>query len=177
MTASVSEAPAQAYVYAIGATDGPQKIGIAIDPKARIAELQTGSHIGLSINASAPVNRDELRTVESCCHFLLKASRIRGEWFDVTPEQAGQAIEQAISMVRDGWKSEAKPAPLQNPVMPPASLKAWRRSLGLSQEAAAEKLGCGRRSLQLWEAGTNAIPRYIGLACTAVTLGLTEYEA
>lgn len=60
--------------------------------------------------------------------------------------------------------------------MTPAGLIDWRKRHGLTQAAAAEALGCGRRSLQLWENGTNEIPRYIGLACTAVSLGLTEYE-
>lgn len=61
--------------------------------------------------------------------------------------------------------------------MKPADLIEWRRRLGLSQAAAAEKLGCGRRSLQLWEAGTNEVPRYIGLAAAAIALGISEYPS
>jgi transcriptional regulator with XRE-family HTH domain len=58
--------------------------------------------------------------------------------------------------------------------MTPDDLRAWRQRLGWSQDAAAANLGCGRRSLQLWENGTNATPRYIGLACVALYHGLDE---
>jgi transcriptional regulator with XRE-family HTH domain len=56
--------------------------------------------------------------------------------------------------------------------MTPESLKDWRKRLKLSQVKAAEELGCGRRSLQLWEKGENNIPKYIALACAAVALGV-----
>jgi DNA-binding transcriptional regulator YiaG len=54
------------------------------------------------------------------------------------------------------------------PTLPPppttgAELRDWRKRLGLSQDAAAHALGCGRRSIQMWEAGA-ALPEYIGLA-------------
>lgn len=52
------------------------------------------------------------------------------------------------------------------------SLKDWRKRLGLSQTKAAEELGCGRRSLQQWESGANQIPKYIALACAAVSRGI-----
>jgi len=44
-------------------------------------------------------------------------------------------------------------------------LAAWRKRLGLTQGSAALLLGCGRRSLQQWEHGIHAVPRYIELAC------------
>ena len=59
--------------------------------------------------------------------------------------------------------------------MTPEALKSWRKRLGLSQIAAAQALGCGRSSLQAWENGTNDIPKYIGLACAALALGISEY--
>ena len=59
--------------------------------------------------------------------------------------------------------------------MTAAALKACRKRLGLSQEAFAEALGCGRRSLQNWESGSSPVPRYIGLACAALALGLSEW--
>ncbi len=59
--------------------------------------------------------------------------------------------------------------------MEKTTLIEWRKRLGMSQAAAAEKLGCGRRSLQRWEDGSQAIPRYIALACSAVSLNLIPY--
>jgi transcriptional regulator with XRE-family HTH domain len=58
--------------------------------------------------------------------------------------------------------------------MTPADLHAWRKRLGLSQAAAAEALGCGRRSLQQWEAGIHLIPLYIALACDAIEYGIVK---
>lgn len=43
-------------------------------------------------------------------------------------------------------------------------MKAWRQRTGLSQAKAAQMIGCGRRSWQVWEAGEREIPRYIELA-------------
>lgn len=61
--------------------------------------------------------------------------------------------------------------------MTPGDLKEWRRRLGWSQVEAAEHLGCGRSSLQQWERGGTAIPRYIGLACAALALGIRDYPS
>lgn len=61
--------------------------------------------------------------------------------------------------------------------MTPDDLITWRKRLNLTQEAAAEKLGCGRRSLQQWEGGIHDIPKYIGLACAALALGIVEYPS
>jgi DNA-binding XRE family transcriptional regulator len=54
-----------------------------------------------------------------------------------------------------------------------AALVRWRKRHGLTQVEAAAVLGCGRRSIQLWENRTNEIPHYIALACAAVALGIT----
>lgn len=56
--------------------------------------------------------------------------------------------------------------------MMPASLKAWRDRHKLSRHAAAEQLGCSERSIRNWEGGVHMIPRYIALACAAVSHGL-----
>lgn len=63
--------------------------------------------------------------------------------------------------------------------MTPEDLIAWRKRMNLTQEAAAEKLGCGRRSLQQWEdpERPQPIPKYIGLACAALALGIVEYPS
>ncbi len=52
--------------------------------------------------------------------------------------------------------------------MQPNDLIAWRRRLDYSQNDAARALGCGRRSVQMWECGYNAIPLYIELACRQI---------
>jgi DNA-binding XRE family transcriptional regulator len=54
------------------------------------------------------------------------------------------------------------------------TLAAWRQRMGYSQRDAAKALGCSRGALAGWEAG-QAIPRYIGLACAALALGMNAY--
>lgn len=55
--------------------------------------------------------------------------------------------------------------------MTSSDLNEWRKRLKLSQQGAAEALGCARNSIRAWESGT-AIPRYIALACAAIAYGL-----
>lgn len=54
------------------------------------------------------------------------------------------------------------------------ALRAWREALGLTQSAAAEEIGCGRRSWQQWETGKSPVPKYILLATMGVTLALAS---
>lgn len=56
------------------------------------------------------------------------------------------------------------------------SLIAWRELMGFSQRDAAEALGCSRGALGGWENGQD-IPRYIGLACAALAVGMEPYGA
>jgi transcriptional regulator with XRE-family HTH domain len=57
----------------------------------------------------------------------------------------------------------------------PEVLISWRERMGYSQREASEALDCSRAALRHWEQGTNRIPRYIGLACAALALGMTAY--
>ena len=47
-------------------------------------------------------------------------------------------------------------------------LKGWRRSLGLTQEAAATLLGVHRVTYTRWETGAQEAPKLIGLACLSI---------
>lgn len=53
----------------------------------------------------------------------------------------------------------------------------WRTRMGLTQPSTAELLGVSKRTVQAWEAGENMgkpypVPKYIGLACAALSAGL-----
>jgi transcriptional regulator with XRE-family HTH domain len=59
--------------------------------------------------------------------------------------------------------------------------KRWRKSLDLSQKAAAARLGLKRRVVQYYEKGERDgkeidIPKYVRLACFAVVKGAEDYE-
>lgn len=59
----------------------------------------------------------------------------------------------------------------------PQVLLAWRERMGYSQRDAAEALGCSRNAWNKWESGSSNAPRYIGLACAALALGMEPYGA
>ncbi len=65
-------------------------------------------------------------------------------------------------------------------VMQPGSFRGWRKSLGLSQKAAAEALGLKRRVVQYYEKGERdgepvTIPKTVRLACFALSEGCEDY--
>jgi transcriptional regulator with XRE-family HTH domain len=50
-----------------------------------------------------------------------------------------------------------------------------RRRFNWSQEEAAARLGCSKRSIANWEKGTHKIPDSIALAASAVCMNLPKY--
>ncbi len=57
----------------------------------------------------------------------------------------------------------------------------WRRSLGLKQKDAADKLGLKKRVIQYYEKGDRdgkrvEIPKTVELACLALSLGVETYD-
>ncbi len=64
--------------------------------------------------------------------------------------------------------------------MSPAEFRAWRKSLGLKQKEAAEKLGLKKRMIQYYETGNRGdkrvvIPKTVELACYALSLGVETF--
>lgn len=94
------------FVYVIGAPDGPQKIGIAGDPKKRLMAIQTGSHAPVAIALSVEASDGGAEHVENYAHWLLRDARLSGEWFRVTPEQATKAVTEAVEAVSKGERKE-----------------------------------------------------------------------
>jgi DNA-binding XRE family transcriptional regulator len=68
----------------------------------------------------------------------------------------------------------------ENGVMSPLAFRRWRKSLKLSQKAAAEALGLKRRVVQYYEKGERdgvpvVIPKTVRLACYALADGQMDY--
>jgi len=64
--------------------------------------------------------------------------------------------------------------------MTPSEFRTWRKSLKLTQKAAAQKLGLKPRIIQYYEKGERngsffAVPRSVELACFAITLGIERF--
>lgn len=84
-----------ALVYVVGAETGPLKIGATGNLKQRLKELQMASAFTLTVHFSKAMGRFEAFTVEKAAHVALRAKRLRGEWFEVTLQEAKEAIEAA----------------------------------------------------------------------------------
>lgn len=70
------------YVITIAARHSPCKVGIAYQPKRRLAFLQTSHFDELVIRASYPFPaKGTAHMVESCVRAQFADKRIRGEWY------------------------------------------------------------------------------------------------
>ena len=76
------------YIYVIGGTDKPYKIGISNDPKRRLKDLQTGHPNKLKIHYKEKVPTDQVRLIEQTIHKTINHRRTHGEWFDLELDQA-----------------------------------------------------------------------------------------
>ncbi len=82
-------------VYAVSCETSPwTKIGFSNCADTRLRELQVGCPYMLSISAAVAVAAKG-RTVERATHRLLDQYKKHGEWFDVSPLEAAEAILKA----------------------------------------------------------------------------------
>lgn len=161
-------------IYVIGPRDGPQKIGLGKTAQGRLRNLQTGNGSALEIAGSVAADDGEAASIERFAHYLLEPHRMRGEWFDVSPEQAVEAITQAADRVRRGEKIPPKPPTLVE--MLPAGpsmglspsrtdtakcLRSARIGAGLRQYELAQALGISAAFLCTIEKGDRPIPRHL----------------
>lgn len=92
MTRRHQPPPIVRYVYVIGPMDGLQKVGMAIDPKSRLAALQTASPAGLMVHAAIAVPFGAAPDGKQQAHRLLARSCVRNEWFQTTPAETVAAV-------------------------------------------------------------------------------------
>ena len=121
MSRNVRPAPLTRFIYVIGPEQGLQKVGLATDPRSRLATLQTASPFDLLLHASVAVPFGHAHAIERQAHRLLVRSCVRNEWFETTPGDAIAAVHAAATpWIRKG-------APASVPVNPPAPIE-WRIS-------------------------------------------------
>lgn len=82
------------YIYVIQRQSGPCKVGISKNVKSRFAQLKTSSHEPLSIEYWAKIDSETAFWFENQILDSL-SSRMNGEWFDVEPREAIDAIKNA----------------------------------------------------------------------------------
>jgi len=54
-------------------------------------------------------------------------------------------------------------------------MRAWRASMGYTQQQAAQALGVSLRTIKAWESGFAAPPAFLALACAALAAGLGRW--
>jgi hypothetical protein len=75
------------YIYAIG-TDTKQKIGFSKEPTARLKQLQTGNPEQIVLHHCIEVDETRIRLLERFLHKDIGYKRIKGEWFNMTKNEA-----------------------------------------------------------------------------------------
>ena len=104
MSRPASDRPSSAMpelIYVIEGAGGLVKIGVSGDPLARLAQLQTASHVPLQIAYSAAVRSGNAFPLEQTVHAALGRYRQSGEWFNVPPQVAVAAIAAASHQIGD----------------------------------------------------------------------------
>ena len=76
------------FIYVIGPANGPQKIGLSGNVEKRLQTLQTGYPGDLVIHHKEEIAAKQVRKLEKKIHTDLNHKRVKGEWFDLTPEDA-----------------------------------------------------------------------------------------
>lgn len=95
-------------VYAI--SDGRAiKIGFAVDPVKRLADLQIAHSQPLRLIHSRACS--DAAKAERRAHRLLREKRLRGEWFDLSEQEAVFAIDLAIMRDTTPPRASRKPKP------------------------------------------------------------------
>lgn len=91
-------------IYVIGAPRGPKKIGLAKNPLSRMKAIQTGHGRAITLLHVRVVPRALSVAIERRAHWLLRASKTHGEWFDVSVSVARKAVDEAVASNGDGEK-------------------------------------------------------------------------
>lgn len=90
------------------------KIGVARNPRKRLAQMQIGNPHRLDLVFEARSTKREISNqIEHRAHTILQENSVLGEWFDCTVEEAIEAVKQAQKYVRNkrselGYKPRAK---------------------------------------------------------------------
>ena len=90
------------YLYVIGSTEKPYKIGITNNPDRRLKNIQTGHPKKLKIHYKEEIPDSQVRLLEQNIHRVIKRYQSHGEWFDIDLEQAIAEVKYArIRYLRD----------------------------------------------------------------------------
>jgi DNA-binding XRE family transcriptional regulator len=144
------------FIYVIGPSGGPFKIGIADDVKSRRSILNVGNPAYLRIWFCHEANsEEEAIKIETELHHHYQESHIRGEWFHLS-ERDLPNIKQMFQNVTffkyapDGWSLVRKSCDEFTPEV----CKKARGALGFSQKELAKKASISIETLKKFESRT-----------------------
>lgn len=89
------------YIYIIGSNNPPYKIGISKNPKKRLRNIQTGHPHKLEILELRETDSKRTKLLESVIHKHLDRYRMKGEWFDISLEEARLHLDFALIRYED----------------------------------------------------------------------------
>lgn len=85
------------YVYVISAAEeGPVKIGFSKTPEKRLKKLQTGHPEELRLYYFHSLPEKNVKLMERAVHDLNRHKRIKGEWFNMSVNDAILEIKHAV---------------------------------------------------------------------------------
>ena len=143
------------FVYIIGPTGGPFKVGISEDCKSRRSLLNVGNHLYLRLwYCYEAADESEARTIERNIHYQYESHHIRGEWFNLKEDDLPgikRSIQFSSAMEYDlnGWSLARKSC---DEFTSQVCAKA-RRALNLSEDELASKAGISKGALIAFESG------------------------
>lgn len=84
------------FIYVIGGTNPPYKVGISRDPNRRLKSLQTGHPYPLQVHFTKETEICKTKLLEQVIHRHLKMYKTSGEWFDMNLPDLVLQVEYAV---------------------------------------------------------------------------------
>jgi hypothetical protein len=75
------------YLYVIG-SENSVKIGFSKRPESRLKQLQTANGEALKLHHKEAFDERRIRLYEKAIHKELSHKKMKGEWFDLSPDDA-----------------------------------------------------------------------------------------
>ncbi len=147
--ASPRPKPPHRYVCVIGPAAGLQKVGLATDPRSRLAALQTACPFDLLLHVAVAVPFGEAHAIERRTHRALARACVRNEWFSVTPAEAVTAVraaadppEKAAPVLPVEWLPREVPSMTSVGVSPKRSTRSRTKSTRSARHPLQDAISC-----------------------------------
>lgn len=86
------------FLYVAGNPNGPVKVGFSTNPIGRVAALRNSSPEDVRLIKCFSVgSSNQVKAVESAVHLAMSEHRAKGEWFNLSADDAASAIERIAS--------------------------------------------------------------------------------